>query len=230
MTPDERLRLWTASKQRIAECDKCIDRWPSRVEQSLRADEIPDPRRDISILFVGVAPPPLGHEDNEDVGHFYTNPADRLRVGLFHVLDRVFGIDLNRQNRVSRDAGTTSFLEGGFFFVHAAKVHPRGGRLAPDRKIMRFCAKQHLAEEILLLRPKAACFLGATNAAPAAESVFRHPLGGTPEPGEINGDDGEDWRGWVVVTVQPVRGTKEGRGRERAANVIERLKDLTSDR
>lgn len=138
----------------------------------------------------------------------------------------MFDTDLNRQNRVSREAGTRAFLEGGFFFVHAAKMHPCRGRLAPDRKIIRFCAKQHLAHEILLLRPKAVCFLGATNATPAAESVFRRRIGETPEPGEITGDDEiEEGRGWVAATVQPVRGTKEGRNWERAAKVIRQLKD-----
>jgi uracil-DNA glycosylase len=95
---------------------------------------------------------------------------------------------------------------------------------------MRFCAKQHLEREILLLRPKAVCFLGATNASPAAESIFRHAIGETPETGEIRDDGNEEWRGWVAVTVQPVRGTKEGPNRERAARVIARLKDLMSDK
>jgi uracil-DNA glycosylase len=230
MTPNERLQAWAASKQRISTCRECLDRWPSRIEQSLRPDEIPDPRRDVSILFVGVAPPPLGREEDDNTGHFYSNPCDRLRLGLFHALDRVCGTDLNKQNRVSREVGTTAFLEAGFFFVHAAKVHPCGGRLAPPRTVMRFCAKQHLASEILLLSPKAVCFLGATNAAPAAQSVFGHSIGETPEPGEIGGGpQADEWRGWVAVTVQPVRGTKEGSNLERAAKAIERLNDLISD-
>lgn len=225
MISERQSRAWTESKQAIAGCRSCIDRWTSRVECPLPAHEIPNPSRDIKILFVGVAPPPLGAEDG-DSGHFYTNPGDRLRRGVFHVLDRVFGCDLSQQNRRSLEAGTASFLSAGFFFVHAAKVHPRNGRLAPDRKIVRFCAKRHLAHEIVVLRPEAVCFLGATNAAPAAETVFGRTIGEVPERAQVEADgELEQWTGWVVVTVQPVRGTREGRNRERAAVVVVRLKN-----
>ena len=211
-------------------CRECLDRWPSRVEQALLPDEIPNPSRDINILFVGVAPPPIRADDDDDPGHFYSNPCDRLRLGLFHVLDHVFESDLTRRNRVSRESGTTGFLDAGFFFVHAAKVRPCRGKLAPTRKIMRFCAKQHLVEEILLLRPKSICFLGATSAASAAEAVFQCCIGESPVQREIMGKARiKDWRGWVAVAVQPVRGTKEGRNRERAAKVIQQLRQLIAD-
>ena len=74
MTPDGRLEAWTVSKRTIAECHKCLDRWPERIEQPLQVDEIPDINRDaeINILFVGVAPPPLGSTFDEG-GHFYSN-------------------------------------------------------------------------------------------------------------------------------------------------------------
>jgi len=231
MTFEQRLQLWAASKQRIAACHECLNRWPSKVEHPLLADEIPNPCRDIGILFVGVAPPPIGRENDADLGHFYSNPRDRLRLGLFHVLDHLFvECDLAQKNRLSCEAGTAAFIDAGFFFVHSAKVRPSGGRLAPDREIMRFCAKQHLAQEIPVLRPRAICFLGATNAAPAANAVFQHQIGEAPEKGEIRGEDGINcWRGWVAVTVQPVRGTKEGSNRERAAKVIDRLRHLIVD-
>ena len=91
---------------------------------------------------------------------------------------------------------------------------------------MRFCAQQHLPDEISLLQPHGICFLGATNAAPAAEAIFRHRIGEVPEQCEIRSADvTEAWEGWVVATVQPVRGTKEGRNRERAAKSIEQLRD-----
>lgn len=230
MILEEQLQIWTALKKRVAACHECIDRWPSRVEPPLLANEIPDPRRDISILFVGVAPPPIGCEDDDDVGHFYSNPSDRLRLGLFNVLDHLFESNITRQNRVSCDAGTAAFLDAGFFFVHSAKVRPCGGRLAPDREIMRFCAKQHLVQEIPILSPKAICFLGATNAAPAANAVFRRRIGELPEQVEIPGGNGiNGWRGWVAVTVQPVRGTKQGSNRDRTAKVIDHLWHLIAD-
>lgn len=46
-----------------------------------------------------------------------------------------------------------------------------------------------------MLRPKAVCFLGVTNAAPAATAVFQHRIGETPEHLEIRGEpDGGLWR------------------------------------
>ena len=225
MRPDL-LHRWAACKERIATCHECLDRWPSRVEQPLGVNEVPNPRRDVSILFVGVAPPPLGRDDDDEVGHFYSNSCDRLRLGLFHVIDRVFQTDITNQNSVSRDSGTMAFLDAGLFFLHAAKVRPCRGRLAPTRRVMRFCAQQHLRNEVALLQPRGICFLGATNAAPAAAAIFGRPIGEVPEQGEIRGkDETERWRGLVVVTVQPVRGTKEGRNRERAAKTVEQLRD-----
>lgn len=226
MTPEE-LQRWTECKERIAACHDCLDRWSPRIEQPLGVGEVPDPRCPVSILFVGVAPPPLGKDDDDEVGHFYSNPCDRLRLGLFHVLDSLFKTYMTHRNRDSRESGTAAFLDAGFFFVHAAKVRPCRGRSAPTRRIMRFCAQQHLAEEISVLQPQGICFLGATNAAPAAEAVFQRQVGEMPEQGEIRTVDGnKEWRGWVVATVQPVRGTKEGRNRVRAAKTIEQLRDV----
>jgi uracil-DNA glycosylase len=225
----EELQGWIACKEQIATCHECIDRWPLHVENPLSVEEVPNPPRDVSILFVGVAPPPLGSADDDEVGHFYSNPCDRLRLGLFHILDQIFKTEMTQRNRVSREAGTSAFLDGGFFFLHAAKVRPCRGRLAPTRRIMRFCAQHHLPDEIALLQPHAICFLGATNAAPAAETVFRHHIGEVPEQGVIRRADGtQAWRGWVAVTVQPVRGTKESRNRDRAAKSIEQLRKLAN--
>ena len=227
LTPEERLALWVGCKQRIATCRECLERWPSRVEQTLSAGEVPDPPSAIAFLFVGVAPPPIGSDEDDEPGHFYSDPCDRLRLGLFHVIDRVLPADLIQRNRISRDAGTTAFLDAGLFFLHAAKVRPVRGRPSPDRSTMRFCAQRHLVEEIELLKPKAICFLGATKAGPAAETIFRRDIGETPEKLELHRPDGaKGWSGWVAVTVQPLRGTKEGRNRERVAQVVARLRDL----
>src|SRR5713226_905351 len=227
LKPADRLELWAACKQRIATCPECLDRWPSRVEATLGVDEVPDPPAAIAFLFVGVAPPPVGSDEDDEPGHFYSDPCDRLRLGLFHVVDRVLATDLTQLNRVSREAGTTAFLNAGLFFLHAAKVRPVRGRLSPDRSTMRFCAKRHLVDEIELLQPKAICFLGATKAGPAAETIFQRAIGEAPEQGEIRRHDGtKAWSGWAAVTVQPLRGTKDGRNRERVAKVVERLRDL----
>lgn len=75
-------------------------------------------------------------------------------------------------------------------------------------------------------RPRAICFLGATNAAPAAQTVFGRRIGGSPEAGHIGGEaELSQWSGWVTVTVQPVRGTRDGGNRARTAAVIEHLKN-----
>lgn len=227
MTPDE-LRRWTECKERIASCRECLDRWAPRIEQPLGVDEIPDPRPPVSILFVGVAPPPVTVDADDEGGHFYSNPCDRLRLGVFHIIDRLFTTDLTKRNRESREAGTTAFLDAGFFFLHAAKVRPCRGRLAPTRRVMRFCARRHLAEEICLLKPRGICFLGTTNASPAAEAVCEHALGAEPQEVEVRctlPSPDESWRGQAIATVQPVRGTKEGRNRERAATAVPRLRD-----
>lgn len=223
----DRLELWVACKRQIASCRQCLDPWPSRVEATLGDDEVPDPPSSIGFLFIGVAPPPIGSDEDDEPGHFYSDPCDRLRLGLFHVVDRVLATELTQRNRVGREAGTTAFLNAGLFFLHAAKVRPVRRRLSPDRSTMRFCAKRHLVEEIELLQPKAICFLGATKAGPAAETVFQRVIGEVPEKAEVRQSNGTKvWRGWVAVTVQPLRGTKEGRNRERVAGVVERLRDL----
>jgi len=225
--PADRLQLWTACKQRIATCRECLDRWPSSVEETLGVEEVPDPPPAIAFLFVGVAPPPIASDEDDEPGHFYSDTCDRLRIGLFHVLDRVLATDLTRRNRVSREVGTTAFLDAGLFFVHAAKVRPVRGKLSPNLSTMRFCAKRHLIDEIVLLQPKAVCFLGATKAGPAAEAVFERVIGEVPEEAEIRRPDGtKAWGGWTAVTVQPLRGTKEGPGRQRVARVVEQLRDL----
>jgi hypothetical protein len=101
--------------------------------------------------------------------------------------------------------------------------------MAPTRRIMRFCAQRHLAEEICLLKPRGICFLGATNATPAAEAVCQRALAAEPQEVEIRctlPSPHERWRGQAIATVQPVRGTKEGRNRERAASAIESIRDV----
>lgn len=136
---EDQLKAWAASKEVISACRECIKLWPSRIEHPLLATEVQDPRRSINVLFVGVAPPTISKDG--DLGHFYSNRDDRLRRGLFWVLDRLFGSDLIALNKVDLSAGTIAFLDAGFFFVHSAKVAAVMGKLAPDRDIIRFCAK-----------------------------------------------------------------------------------------
>ncbi|MGD9851069.1 MAG: uracil-DNA glycosylase family protein [Nitrospirales bacterium] len=195
------------------------------------ADDIPNPQGKINILFVGVAPPPIPTDEDDEVGHFYSNQRDKLRLGLFNVLDRIFESDLSLSNEMSLNEGTKAFIKAGYFFVHAAKVYPCNARLAPTRKIMRFCAKQHLVNEIFLLRPQGICFLGATNASPAAQAVFGKRIKEVPEQAEVHSKDRiQHWKGWVALSVQPVRGTQKGSNRERAVGVIAALWNRISNK
>lgn len=164
---------------------------------------------------------------DDESGHFYSDPCDRLRLGLFHVLDHILAADFTQKNRVSREAGTKAFLDAGFFFVHAAKVRPVRGKLSPDRSTMQFCAQRHLVDEIELLQPKVVCFLGSRKAGPAAHAIFKRDICEVPEEAEIFRPDGTKvWCGLVAVTVQPLRGTKDGPNRERVKRVLGRLHNL----
>lgn len=201
---------WEALQIKIAECTACLDRWKGQVANPLQLGEIPAPSGRIKILFVGVAPTPL--KGKNQGAHFYTSRGDSLRIGLFKVLDDLLERNFVETNRRSKDAAEAAFHAAGFFFVHGAKVRPVK-KSAPPRKAIRFCARQHLLEEIQLLQPEAVCFLGANNAAPAGESVFDQPLTGVPVMCHIGG-----WAGWVVLAPQPIRA-----GKALAPTVIERL-------
>jgi uracil-DNA glycosylase len=100
----------------------------------------PDPSR---ILFVGVAPP-------ERARHFYTDPHDKLRLGLFRVLAAV-GVRLT---------SIPDFLGQGFFLVHTAKCGIQGTH-KPNLRVSEACSQRFLAREIDLLRPSAICGLSA---------------------------------------------------------------------
>lgn len=198
----DRLREWKKIQGEIADCPKCLERWPGQVVQPLRAGEIPDPPGQIKILFVGVAPTPM--EGRNQGRHFYSSQTDPLRTGLFKALDGLLGTDLVNANRTSKDAGDAAFHAQHFFFVHASKVRPVKTS-APPRRAIRLCTDQHLRAEIALLAPEGICFLGATNAAPAAKVLFGEKVARTPVRRFLEG-----WEGWVVVAPQPVRAGKAG--------------------
>ncbi|NGZ09854.1 MAG: hypothetical protein CV088_10775 [Nitrospira sp. LK70] len=100
----------------------------------------PDPLR---ILFIGVAPPKRGC-------HFYTDPHDNLRLGLFRVLASI-GVRLT---------SISDFLDQGFFLVHTATCGIQGTH-KPDHRVSEACARRFLAREIDVLCPVAICGLSA---------------------------------------------------------------------
>ena len=145
-------------------------------------------------------------------GHFYASSTDNLRVGLFGLLDQSpynFSI-----SRLSLADGNRRFFEAGLFFVHAAKVRPITD-LSPPRPCTRYCARRHLRAEIEYIAPRAVCFLGETNAAPAAKELFGREVGSEPREGRLG-----SWSGLVAVSPQPVR---NNRNRARAKQIVDRL-------
>jgi len=202
---------WTELQMRIETCTACANLRPSEVSTPLRCREIPVPPATIKILFVGVAPTRLGGQSRGT--HFYSSRNDRLRIGLFHALDRSpFSTRLVEANRQNRDEADSRFHQAGFFFVHACKIRPTQGD-APPTTVLRTCASEHLLAEIQLLQPKVVCLLGNTpgHLPAVARVLFRQEVGDVPERASLN-----SWTGLATVTAQPRR-----RGVPRAQRTLE---------
>ncbi len=99
------------------------------------------PQAPLDVLFVGVAPPRRGD-------HFYTDPADKLRKGLFDVLEKL--------GRKCRDL--QQFVTRRFFLIHTAKCAIKGTS-KPDLKVSGHCSSLYLIDEIEALRPRGICWL-----------------------------------------------------------------------
>lgn len=199
---------WSTIQREIAECLECTQRWPNDVINPLERGQIPEPPPAIDILFVGVAP--TAQKGRNKGAHFYSSSKDPLRMGLFKLLGRSeFGLNLDG---LSLGEGNKAFHQARCFFVHAAKVRPTADP-APPPEAIAFCATRHLRHEILLLRPKAVCFLGLNNASFAATALFGQDLCGSV--GEVVL---ENWRGLGAVADQPRRGWAE-----RTAVIVKKL-------
>jgi len=107
-------------------------------------------------LFVGVAPPETGR-------HFYTDPNDNLRRGLFDVLQQL--------GRPCRDV--LDFITRGFFLVHTAKCAIRN-TTKPNLRVSKFCSSIHLRKEIECLAPDGLCFLSKNVGFPVSASLQSH--------------------------------------------------------
>jgi hypothetical protein len=111
------------------------------------------PPSPLRILFIGVAPP-------KQARHFYTDPKDKLRLGLFRSLP----------NSVAPLTSIPDFLARGFFLVHTAKC-PIRGTTKPNLDVSRYCSRRFLAREIASLRPAAICGLSANIAYPVLRDL-----------------------------------------------------------
>ncbi len=185
--------VWQILQWEVLQCTKCWndERWASKVREPIALLEISEPPTLIKVLFVGVAP-------TRDGSHFYSSPQDKLRVGLFSVLDDIHNSQLFRGevDNLPLEEGNDRFHGEGYFFIHAAKVPPTTG-LAPPIPAIRVCAREHLSREIAVLRPLSICFLGR-KAGFAAESVFKRKVSAFPSRVAV-----EDWSGSVAVAHQP---------------------------
>jgi len=108
----------------------------------------------VRVLFVGVAPPETGR-------HFYTDPDDKLRRGLFDVLRQL--------GRPCRDV--LDFIERQFFLIHTAKCAIRG-TTKPNLRVSKLCASTHLCKEIECLAPDGVCFLSKNVGFPVSADLL----------------------------------------------------------
>jgi hypothetical protein len=113
-----------------------------------------EPPEPVRVLFVGVAPPESGR-------HFYTDPSDNLRRGLFDIL-----------RELRRPCGSLSdFIDRGFFLVHTAKCAIRD-TTKPSLPVSKLCASTHLYREIECLAPDGLCFLSKNIGFPVASDLL----------------------------------------------------------
>jgi uracil-DNA glycosylase len=152
---------WNTLQTEIARCELCRKRFqevdcpPGRIPP----EDIPPPDR-IEVLFIGVAPPHKGC-------HFYTDPADKLRRGLFKALK-----ELARPCEGVDALDFTAFLNNHFYLLHTAKC-PIRGTSSPSLDVSQFCSSHHLKREIEALQPEAVCWLSKTVCYPVCQSLSR---------------------------------------------------------
>ena len=205
---------WTSVQQEIAVCERCVQGQRDLVGSSLAVGEIPDPPAVVDVLFVGVAPTSLNGRNKGR--HFWSSVNDPLRIGLFSVLDALLGSQLRVVNARSKSAADDDFCARKLFFVHSCKVRPVPAELkAPPEVVIASCARRHLAQEIIAIKPRAACFLGH-NTAPGA-ALLGLSVDDRVATAKAMSETAE-WVGLGVATVQPIRGAER-----RARPAIRRL-------
>lgn len=116
---------WAQLQADVAGCTRCHAELPDVHVECPPGVLYPQgiqPPVPVRVLFVGAAPPENGR-------HFYTDPSDNLRRGLFDVLE-LLGRPCHTVN---------TFIERGFFLVHTAKCAIRG-TTKPDLGVSKLCA------------------------------------------------------------------------------------------
>jgi hypothetical protein len=183
---------WKIFQDEIARCTLCRTELPHISVDCPRGTVYPETLErpsPIRVLFVGVAPPEKGR-------HFYADPKDRLKAGLFAVLDKL-GVSC-------RDVD--EFVGHGFFLVHTAKCAIQG-TTKPSRAVSRYCASQFLHREIEQLRPRAVCFLSKNVGYPVCLDLYQRWSGGEPPPfGKVTAVTVGDMQVHLLATNWPGRG------------------------
>lgn len=183
---------WTQLQVDVKGCTRCTADLPDvgvECPPSLLYPDGIEPPDPVRVLFVGVAPPETGR-------HFYTDPLDKLRRGLFDVLEK-----LDRPCRTIDD-----FIAHGFFLVHTAKCAIRG-TTKPNLSVSKFCASAHLRREVECLAPHGLCFLSKNIGFPVCTDLMPHwRHSGCVEFGEVTTVVVDDRRVQVVATAWPGRG------------------------
>ncbi len=183
---------WDRLQQDVANCRLCERELPEANVECPPGllypgeDQIPD---DLRVLFVGVAPPRAAE-------HFYSDPRDGLRRGLFGVLGR-----LGRQC-----SSIDEFLAHGFFLTHTAKC-PIQDTWKPSAKVSAFCSGQWLSRELEVLEPRIVCWLSKGVGFPlaremAAQAGAQALRFGVPSPVALGGGKPALW----LATTWPGRG------------------------
>ena len=186
---------WAELQGEIANCARCDSQLPEACVDCPPGLIYPQgikPPKPVRVLFVGVAPPKRG-------SHFYTNPSDNLRRGLFRVLEQL-----------GRPCGDVEgFVARGFFLVHTAKCAIRG-TTKPDLQVSEFCSSVHLIKEIECLAPAGLCFLSKKVGFPVYAGLSAHwGFPGLPEFGKLNTLIVNDSSVQVMATAWPGRGHEE---------------------
>ena len=149
-------RTWSQLQTIVSTCTLCSTALPSIPVECPPAVLYPAgivPPTPVKILFVAVAPPKTGI-------HFYTDPYDNLKRGLFQVLTC-----LQHPCRTLND-----FLGYGYFLVHTAKCAIQD-TTSPDIAVSSLCAKTHLKAEIEDLLPDAICWLSKNISYPVCREL-----------------------------------------------------------
>jgi len=139
---------WNELQGEIKQCTKCREEGFSKV----RCPDIRVPTlepQNVKLLFVSEAPPL-----NTQFYFYNEDSNDRLRNRIFGILCDV-SYEINSIN---------DFNDAGFYLLPTVKCpSARDGRnTAPNARVIKLCAAEHLKREIAFIKPNGVALLGRT--------------------------------------------------------------------